>query len=215
MLAFYSVFDPYATAGSDPVVEQEEEMMPPASEAEDTTQEVVDKAGPTVPPPQQLPDAESSGGQKPSPADIIKASEDAPKQRRLPLFVQFDQAENILLALKEQKQRRPATHLTWERTLEAGGIHVERVLVTRLVRDTFYARIIVRPEEGKLVSIDAKPSDALALALRSQAPVYVSKTLFESMSEDVILPGDPAPIDSDMVEENSLMAALPPISVFA
>ena len=119
------------------------------------------------------------------------------------------------MALKEQKQRRPATHLTWERTLEAGGILVVRVLVTRLVRDTFYARIIVRPEEGKLVSIDAKPSDALALALRSQAPVYVSKTLFESMSEDVILPGDPAPIDSDMVEENSLMAALPPISVFA
>jgi len=129
--------------------------------------------------------------------------------------VEIDQAENILLALNGQKQRRPTTHLTWQRTLGAGGAHVDRVLITRLVRDTFYARIIVRPQQGELSSIDAKPSDALALALRSHAPVYVSRTLFETMSEEVILPGDPAPIDPDVVEENSLMAALPEVTVLA
>lgn len=74
--------------------------------------------------------------------------------------------------------RRPTTITTWIRTLQAAGATVERILVSRLVGTTYYARIIIRlPGDGGWRSIDARPSDALAVAMRSKAPIFVSRRI--------------------------------------
>ena len=59
--------------------------------------------------------------------------------------------------------------------LQAMGAEVQRVLVTRLVGHTYYARIVVSLPGGSQHSVDARPSDSLALAMQCAAPVFVSK----------------------------------------
>ena len=62
-------------------------------------------------------------------------------------------------------------HGAWQ----AMGAEVQRVLVTRLVGHTYYARIVVALPGGNQQSVDARPSDSLALAMQCSAPVFVSK----------------------------------------
>ena len=78
--------------------------------------------------------------------------------------------------------RRPTTVSTWTRSLQTSGVSIERCLLTRVVGTTYYSRIVLRSGsggggEGGLLSIDSRPSDAVAVALASGAPIYVSKRI--------------------------------------
>ncbi|KAL4422689.1 hypothetical protein ABPG75_008886 [Micractinium tetrahymenae] len=76
--------------------------------------------------------------------------------------------------------RRPSTMTLWVRSLEAAGARVDRVLITRLVGSTVYARIILALPGGELRSLDARPSDSLALAMQSHAPLFIGRRLAAS-----------------------------------
>ncbi|KAK9826663.1 hypothetical protein WJX74_008584 [Apatococcus lobatus] len=90
------------------------------------------------------------------------------------IYVGLAEAAAILYA-SGMESRRPSTISTWQHTIEAMGAEVQRVLVTRLVGHTYYARIVVSLPGGSQQSVDARPSDSLALALQCAAPVFVSK----------------------------------------
>jgi bifunctional DNase/RNase len=97
--------------------------------------------------------------------------------RILPMWVGRFEASALALQLRAVSTRRPMTHDLTARLLEVVGARVEQVTVTSLHENTFYATIGVRVG-GRVHDVDARPSDAITLALRMNAPILVAPELF-------------------------------------
>ena len=87
------------------------------------------------------------------------------------------------MALEKQETQRPMTHDLMANMLKEFGMEVVRVVVTDLQEQTFYARITVK-SDGQLKEIDARPSDSIALALRTGSPIFVAKSVWSESSID-------------------------------
>jgi bifunctional DNase/RNase len=106
-------------------------------------------------------------------------------ERRLALWIGFAEASSIASEMQQIHPPRPNTHdLLQEVIAELGG-RVERVVVTELRESTYYAVLRVQAN-GRLMEIDARPSDAIAVALRVAAPLFVRESLFEKSQEEPI-----------------------------
>ncbi|QAY59571.1 bifunctional nuclease family protein [Microbacterium protaetiae] len=106
--------------------------------------------------------------------------------RLLPIWIGPMEATSIMVAIEGAETPRPLTHDLLRTTLETLGASVDKVEVTRIDDGTFYAEIIVTAG-GAVHSIDARPSDAVALASRTDAPIFVAdEVLAEAGVEDVI-----------------------------
>lgn len=97
----------------------------------------------------------------------------------LPIWVGAPEANAIALEIEKIVPQRPMTHDLLRNIVIECGLTGSRVIVTDLLENTFYATIELRDTEGELVSIDARPSDAIALALRLDCPIYVRRTVLE------------------------------------
>jgi len=104
--------------------------------------------------------------------------EDPNARRVLPIWIGSQEATSILLALEGEQPPRPLTHDLMTTFLETLGARIERVDVTRIEDGTFYAEITLATPSGVLV-LDARPSDAIALTLRSEAPLYVAEGVLD------------------------------------
>jgi bifunctional DNase/RNase len=104
-----------------------------------------------------------------------------PDDRLLPIWIGHAEAMAILLRLQDIEPPRPMTHDLLYSTITSLGFVVERVEITRLEENTFYAAIILRGEEQR-VAVDARPSDSMALALRADSPIFVTPEVWESAS---------------------------------
>jgi bifunctional DNase/RNase len=114
------------------------------------------------------------------PVIILRPLEDEPGQNRvLPIWIGQPEATAILLALEGVELPRPLTHDLMKNIIETLGAFVERVEITRVQDGTFFAALILRAEERRLV-VDARPSDSIALAVRTGAPVFVAENVMES-----------------------------------
>ncbi len=100
----------------------------------------------------------------------------------LPISIGFAEAQSILLALENIKPPRPMTHDLILILLDALEVEIQRIVVNDLVNSTFYARIVLR-KENTLYSIDARPSDSLALAVRKDLPVFVAKHVMDEAGQ--------------------------------
>jgi uncharacterized protein len=92
----------------------------------------------------------------------------------------------IGMFLRDQPKERPLTHDLMVNVFKGFGITVERVIITDLKNSTYFARLILKQENElgkKLVEIDARPSDCLALAAAHKRPVFVTKALFEQVED--------------------------------
>lgn len=81
---------------------------------------------------------------------------------------------------------RPLTHHLILSIFKGFGIHLERVVITELKNQTFFARLILQQQNElgrKLVEVDARPSDCLALAVAQKVPIYVTQSLFDQMED--------------------------------
>ena len=108
--------------------------------------------------------------------------------RVLPIWIGEQEATSILIALGGDHAPRPLTHDLMKTLLDAVGAEVERIEVTRIDDGTFYAEISLATPSGPTV-LDARPSDSVALAVRTEAPLFVA--------DDVL---DEAGIPAEMVE---------------
>src|ERR1700678_3915981 len=97
---------------------------------------------------------------------------DAGTDALLPIWVGIYEANAIALESKKVSTPRPMTHDLIKNVLVGLDTSVHKVVVTELREDTFYA-VIWLEREGRIVSIDSRPSDALALALRVDCPIFV------------------------------------------
>ncbi len=97
----------------------------------------------------------------------------------LPIWVGVYEANAIQLEIEKVVTPRPMTHDLIKSVLLGLQAHVQKIVVTNIKDDTFYAVIWVE-REGQLVSIDSRPSDALALALRIDCPIFVEDAVLVS-----------------------------------
>lgn len=100
--------------------------------------------------------------------------------RRVPIFVGQFEAWAISLALEGDSPDRPFTHDLIKQMLERLDAKVERIIIDDLWNETFYAKIGVVTAGGETIELDARPSDAIALALRVRAPIYMAETVLEA-----------------------------------
>lgn len=99
-------------------------------------------------------------------------------ERALPIVIGLVEAEAIALALQGVEQPRPRTHDLLKEVLVQLGGRLERIVVNDLRESTFYARLHVRRGRA-LVEIDSRPSDAMALAARTGAKIYVAEDVLQ------------------------------------
>ncbi|MBZ0264700.1 bifunctional nuclease family protein [bacterium] len=99
-------------------------------------------------------------------------------QQWLPIFIGAAEAHTISLLLQGMKYVRPLTYDMFNSIIEASSATVKKVEVTELKENTFYALIYLQTSKGEK-RIDARPSDAIALALKTDSPVYVAPEIFK------------------------------------
>jgi bifunctional DNase/RNase len=92
----------------------------------------------------------------------------------LPIWVGLYEANAIAMEVEKASAPRPLTHDLLKNMVHGLNAQVQRIVVTELRDDTFYA-VIWMTQNGETVAIDARPSDALALALRSDCPIFVAE----------------------------------------
>jgi uncharacterized protein len=97
----------------------------------------------------------------------------------LPIWVGIFEANAIALEIEKVSTPRPMTHDLMKTLLLGLNTGVRKVVVNELKDDTFYARIWLE-RDGELISVDSRPSDALALALRLDCPIYVDDSVLKN-----------------------------------
>jgi bifunctional DNase/RNase len=97
----------------------------------------------------------------------------------LPIWVGIYEANAIALEIEKVSTPRPMTHDLIKLLLHGMNTGIRKVVVNELKDDTFYA-VIWLEKDGELVSVDSRPSDALALALRLDCPIYVEEQVLKS-----------------------------------
>ena len=111
-------------------------------------------------------------------------------QRILPIWIGLAEARAIAMELAGKRFQRPLTHDLIKTIIMGLDATVRKVVICELKDNTFYAKIYL--EKGdEVVGIDARPSDSIAIALRTKSPIYVAQQLFENQ-----------PISTEMSEED-------------
>ena len=109
----------------------------------------------------------------------IVVLKDVASETVMPIWVGIFEANAIAVEIEKVAAPRPMTHDLTRNLIHHLNGSLERVVITELRDDTFYATLWVR-QENESVTIDARPSDAIALALRADCPIYVSEQVMQS-----------------------------------
>ena len=115
--------------------------------------------------------------------------------RAVPIWIGVPEASAIAIALQKVAVPRPMTHDLLLHMLRGLGGEVVRVVVTEARDNTYYAELLVRRGAQELAAVDARPSDAIALALRAGAPILVAESLLRPIASDET--DTPWPLQSD------------------
>jgi len=120
-----------------------------------------------------------------TPIVILK---DVVSDRMLPIWVGPYEANAIALEIEKSAPQRPMTHDLLRNLITQIGATVDRIVVTDLIENTFFA-VIEMTIDGKRMMLDSRPSDAIALALRVDCPIFVNEEVINS-SRNTIAAGD-------------------------
>ncbi|HSC34446.1 MAG TPA: bifunctional nuclease family protein [Thermodesulfobacteriota bacterium] len=110
-----------------------------------------------------------------TPIVILK---DTANEKTLPIWIGFMEASSIAMELEKTPRIRPITHDLVKNLIEKLKFIVTKIEVTDLRDDTFYARIYLK-RDSEEYSLDSRPSDAIAIALRTDSPIYVNEEVIE------------------------------------
>ncbi len=113
-----------------------------------------------------------------SPIVILK---DEMTKRILPIWIGIFEANAIAMKLEGVSTPRPMTHDLLKSTIEALGGKIERIVVDDLDGGTFYGKIYIKRDD-EVIKIDSRPSDAIALAVRTSVPMFVEEKVFKEAS---------------------------------
>ena len=117
----------------------------------------------------------------PSSRQPVVTLSDAEEKRALFIWIGLAEARAIYSEIERVKHPRPLTHDLLEKIIQTSNGTIRHIVITHSRDNIYYATIVLQREEN-LVEIDARPSDALVMALKFSAPIYVSRDLFEEVS---------------------------------
>ncbi len=100
-------------------------------------------------------------------------------ERHFPIVIGFLEASSIKMKIQGLEVPRPMTHDLLLSVIGHLDARLERLLIDKLVENTFHAKLEVRDAEGKIKLVDARPSDGVALAVRSGAPIFVDEEVLK------------------------------------
>jgi bifunctional DNase/RNase len=103
--------------------------------------------------------------------------------RMLPIWIGQVEAESIVMQMHNMKRSRPLTHDLCKSIILATGSELRRVQITRVESNTYFGELHL-DRDGKSLRVDSRPSDAIAIALRLDAPIYASDALLVSAEEE-------------------------------
>ena len=132
-----------------------------------------------------------------TPIIILK---DVNSETMLPIWVGAYEANAIALEIEKIAPPRPMTHDLLRNLIVELGLKVDRVVVTSLRDNTFYAVIELTGENGEPMRLDSRPSDAIALALRADCPIFVDVEVIQA-SRNTIANDDESGSESETPEE--------------
>lgn len=116
-------------------------------------------------------------------ADQIIILKERNGTRMMPILIGYYEAQSIHLALNDIHIQRPLTHDLASNIITTLGAKMDRIIITDLRDSTFYARIFFNTNNGE-VDVDSRPSDAIALAVRTKTPIFVSKDVLEQVARE-------------------------------
>jgi uncharacterized protein len=103
-------------------------------------------------------------------------------QRLLPIWIGQPEAESIVMQMHNIKRARPLTHDLCKSLIVGLGGQLQKVHITRVEKNTYYAELhIARNGGGDVVQVDARPSDSIAIALRLSAPIFAAEALLSDV----------------------------------
>lgn len=127
--------------------------------------------------------------------------------RFIPIWIGLPEAAQIGLALEDIRLPRPLTHDLFINAIASLDAYVDHVLITDVKASTFYATLTLR-QHGHLIELDARPSDAIALAIKQNASIYVMEKVYEKASFPFKL--NPENTEQDLEEFHEFVSNLSP-----
>lgn len=107
--------------------------------------------------------------------------------RRLPIIIGMFEAQSIAIEIEKIKPNRPLTHDLFKELATQTNMEVKEVVITSLKEGVFFSKIVVKTVLGEEIELDSRPSDAIAICLRFNAPIYTVEAV---MNEAGIILGD-------------------------
>lgn len=99
--------------------------------------------------------------------------------RRIPIVIGSFEAQAIAVAMEKMTPNRPLTHDLFKQTLEAFKVEIKEIIINNLLDGIFYARLICE-REGEIIELDSRTSDAIALAVRFQCPIFTYEFIIDT-----------------------------------
>ncbi len=119
-------------------------------------------------------------------------------ERSLPLWVGFEEASAIAMEIKKTPRPRPLTHDLLKNVIVATGYEVIEIEITELRENTFYARLRIK-KDGEELLVDSRPSDAIAIALRTGCRIMVDEEVIKAALSVKV--GDKGQSAGDVLED--------------
>lgn len=132
----------------------------------------------------------------PSSGTPIVILKDINSDMMLPIWVGSYEANAIALEIEKTAPQRPMTHDLLRNIFAGMGAYVQRIVISELKDNTFYAVIEVVDGNGQAMSFDARPSDAIALALRSDCAIFVNEEVVQASRNTIVRQADESVLDS-------------------
>ncbi|MEG0461565.1 MAG: bifunctional nuclease family protein [Gordonibacter sp.] len=130
------------------------------------------------------------------------------KSRIIPIWIGANEAAQLGIALEKARFARPMTHDLFLDALTNLDTRVDHVVINDVKGAMFFARLTLK-QHDRLIDLDARPSDAIALALRQQAPLYVEEEVLERASFPYVFKKDPGE-DQELAEFRTFLAEIAP-----
>jgi bifunctional DNase/RNase len=134
-------------------------------------------------------------------------------ERLLPIWIGQAEAESIVIEMSKLKRERPLTHDLCKTLITGMGGSLRRIQITKVENRTYYAEMHIRVDD-RMIQIDARPSDSIAIALRFAAPIFAQEDLLTSLlfedssDESDAIPSTPEPEQSDQMTPDQLQKYL-------
>ena len=108
--------------------------------------------------------------------------QDPTSERAVPVWIGHNEAQAIAYGLQAREFPRPLTHDLLKSMIVSLGGELEKIVIDSLHDSVYYATLFVRDLDDVVHEIDARPSDSVALAVRSEAPIYIAEEVFQNAS---------------------------------